>query len=681
MSLQDKKHRVHIGDLRHNTVGRHSAYMPIAIGYIGAYAKSLLQDQATFDIHADPDELIAELKAGNIDVLALSNYCWNAELSLAIAQFAKSLNPDIVVIAGGPEFPTDPVEIHDYLRSRDAFDFYIFNYEGEVAFVSVLGLLFDGVSKQDIQSAPPPGVATLDQENNLRQEKSPDRLRNLDVIPSPFLTGMMDKFFNGTYMPFLETMRGCPYACTYCVQGSDWYNKIYGFSTERIVKELDYIGKRMVDYKDVPLAFSDSNFGMYKRDLETADAISELSEKYDWPRSFIVDTGKSQLDRLISVALKLNRKLHMSISPQSLNPDTLASIKRKNLGEEDLAAVYEKFKEHGISTNAAIIVPLPEETKESYIQGLRSLATSQVDTPMAYITMLLKGTSLASKENRSKFGMQTSFRPLPRQISEVNGRRVFEFDEVCITTNTMTYEEFIECRCVSFIFILLSAPQFDFLRCICNEIKFDWFDLLLLFWKKISHDDGPAGDIYKEFIQASHDELFTSPQAIQEFFNDDEIYEKLISGELGENVMRNFIPKLTIIKFRETSSLVMSVIRELSNDADWLESMEDWIHAVRDIYPLLEMSPTAYDPIKINLDYDIESWYWDPENKPISDYRSSREIELFADADGIKNAVSAITRLYGPDPLRWLSRLVEAKPFQELWRKSASPDERISTTK
>ena len=543
------KYSIALADLRHKTVGRHSSYMPIAIGYVGSYAKSLCKDQTEFSLFTDSDKLVPKLKTGKVDILGLSNYIWNADLSSAVAKFAKSINPKIITIAGGPEFPTDNEEIQEYLIKRSELDFYVFNYEGEISFGYIIREILNGTPIEKMKSNPPPGVASLDKNNKLCKTNNPPRLKELDEIPSPILSGMMDEFFNGEYMPFIETTRGCPYACTYCVQGTEWYNKIHAFSTERISQEFEYIAKKMINHKNVPLALSDSNFGMYKRDETTAEILSSLADKYGYPNSFIVDTGKSQIDRLIIIAKKL-KNLNMSISPQSFNPATLKALKRKNLGETNLSRVYDKFKENNIPTHAAIICPLPEETRESYIEGLRSLSESEVNNPLAYTTMMLKGTDLAAKATRKKYNMKTKYRLLPRQFSIVDGRRVFEFDEVCIETNTMTYEEYIECRGASFLFLALSVDQFDYLRRICEEIEVKWFDLFLKIWDKIGKDKGPSGDTYKQFIQASHDEVFASEEAIQEFINIDENFNKLIDGTYGENVMRNFVPKLSINYFK-----------------------------------------------------------------------------------------------------------------------------------
>ena len=83
----------------------------------------------------------------------------------------------------------------------------------------------------------------------------------------------MDQYLDGRFQPFIESARGCPYACTFCEAASSWYNKVNSFTVERVKKELLYIAKRMKNFPDVPLAIADSNFGMLKRDEEISDYI------------------------------------------------------------------------------------------------------------------------------------------------------------------------------------------------------------------------------------------------------------------------------------------------------------------------------------------------------------------------------------------------------------------------
>ena len=63
-----------------------------------------------------------------------------------------------------------------------------------------------------------------------------DRIKDLDEIPSPYLTGILDKFFDGNLTPFLETNRGCPFTCS--LSYWDFYfHKLNKFSEKELKKK------------------------------------------------------------------------------------------------------------------------------------------------------------------------------------------------------------------------------------------------------------------------------------------------------------------------------------------------------------------------------------------------------------------------------------------------------------
>ena len=97
----------------------------------------------------------------------------------------------------------------------------------------------------------------------------------------------MDEFFDGKLQPTIQTTRGCPFACTFCVEGLDYYTKVYRNSFEKTSLDLEYIAKKMYDVRKKggrnDLWLVDSNFGMYSQDIDTCKIIAKCQEQYHWP--------------------------------------------------------------------------------------------------------------------------------------------------------------------------------------------------------------------------------------------------------------------------------------------------------------------------------------------------------------------------------------------------------------
>ena len=96
--------QIHLADLRHATVGKHSSYMPIAIGYIASYSQNCFGSDVSFKLHTEVETIISDLQHSDVDILGISNYCWNAEISRFVGRYAKKIRPDTVIVAGGPVY-------------------------------------------------------------------------------------------------------------------------------------------------------------------------------------------------------------------------------------------------------------------------------------------------------------------------------------------------------------------------------------------------------------------------------------------------------------------------------------------------------------------------------------------------------------------------------------------------
>jgi hypothetical protein len=77
------------------------------------------------------EEFIHDLKI--TDILCLTNYVWNQTLNDTISLEFKKINPDGIVVYGGPNVPKFPLDIIEYVEERKYVN-YFFTGPGEKTF-------------------------------------------------------------------------------------------------------------------------------------------------------------------------------------------------------------------------------------------------------------------------------------------------------------------------------------------------------------------------------------------------------------------------------------------------------------------------------------------------------------------------------------------------------------------
>ena len=88
----NKKIKLSLCDLTYDTIVLVTDTIPINVGYIASYLDKNLKDQIE-QLFKYPNELLKELKDNPPDILGLSNYSWNSNLSEMFARIEK-INPN-----------------------------------------------------------------------------------------------------------------------------------------------------------------------------------------------------------------------------------------------------------------------------------------------------------------------------------------------------------------------------------------------------------------------------------------------------------------------------------------------------------------------------------------------------------------------------------------------------------
>lgn len=522
--------------------------MPMAIGCIAEYTEKRLGLTSPIELFKYPEELIKALEAGPLPkILGFSNYCWNLGLSCDMARAVKEVAPGTLIVFGGPNYPLPDEERVTFLREHPEIDFYLAG-EGEAAFADLVDALathqFD---PEPVRHLSLPSIHCLDAGGNGLFPSKRDRLVELDDIPSPYTSGRLDKFFDGKLMPLLQTNRGCPFSCTFCVEGDSYYSKIRKYSAERVRADVDYIGRHMhairSDRSRNDLFIADSNFGMYAGDIDTCQALRQTRQDYQWPEYINVATGKNSKERVIEAAELLDGALRLSGSVQSLDANVLTNIRRKNISVEQLVELGLHSNRIGVNSYSEIILGLPGDSKDAHYNTIRQVIDAGFNIVLPWQLMLINGSELATGEHKRKYQMDVRYRVLPRCFGSypLFGKTInsAEIEEVCVANATLPFEDYLECRRLNlFVAIFYNDSIFSGLLKLFRMLDIPIFDWILMVME-YSRQTGLAA-VVEEFLQATRDELWPSRAELEAFCRDTETIQRYVRGELGRNNLYYF---------------------------------------------------------------------------------------------------------------------------------------------
>ena len=513
-----------------------------------AHANKELKGLIIASLFKFPEDLNKALLKQTPDMLCMSNFCWNINLSYAFVEHVKKINPNIITIFGGPNFPIDEGERESFLKNHPCLDFHI-KWDGEIAFVS----LFRKLAEVDFDVNLFKNKKTISENCCYVQEEGkyvegPDhRANDLAALPSPYLDGIFDRFFGLNLQPWIETTRGCPYACTFCNDGHGSRNGIKRKLKHQIKKELEYLATRA---DNSVLGMADLNFAMFKEDLDTARTISDLIKKYDWPHQVETSMGKSQPERLTAAVDIINENkagvIKLRSSVQSMDNEVLKLIKRKNMPIEKILELN-KAKGENRQTEffTELILALPGDSLEKHFQSLKmaidSIGINNIDI---HQLILLKGSEMGELKEREKFNFNLRHRVYVGcfglyDIGHDKEIPVAEFEETVVGHDTLTFKEYLECRVMSLLVkIYVDNNSFNEVFSFLKGLHLSIFDLLVHLRNNFIHNYSSLDNLIESFVEGSKKPLYKDLNYLKNYLTK-EIVQKHISGELGGNELLN----------------------------------------------------------------------------------------------------------------------------------------------
>lgn len=667
--------RVYLADLRYNYSGvLANDCMPLGVGYMKAVMDRELGPECSSRLFAYADHLLDTIKTDPPDVLMLSNYCWNEAFSFHVAKLAKRMHPGMLVVMGGPNIVLEEERKIAYFSSHPEIDAYVLG-EGDFLATEVVKHFVDaGKSVARMGKREIPSVLYRRDDGSVAHPKAWVRHKTVDDIPSPWLTGALDEFFDGKLAPLMETNRGCPFTCTFCCQGTQWYTKVHNFSLERLREEIFYVARRVkaVSPDMGTLRIADSNYGMFERDVEISGILGETQKLYGWPSYIDATTGKNRPDRIIRSAEKVSGAMVVYQAVQSLDQNVLRNIKRSNIKLEAYEQLQIHMRGRGLRSNSDLILGLPGETLETHMAGIRKLLDAGINQVTNFQLMMLKGTELETSETRKTFSFKTGFRVLPKNFGIYGGETVLDVEEIVVETESLPFQDYLRARRVALASVAFwHDGVFD--EAISFAGKFgvkrsEWLDAILA---AMENDRGAVRKFLDDFTAETTHELFPTRESCIEFYSKDENFQKLLRGEIGDNLMHKYHAVASFHIWPDICRCAMGVTRDLMVAHDAATKIPEFESFWENFQRFIELrhahgytTQTILASTKDQLRYDIAGWL--AEGSPVdpTPFRLSAPcLALFELSEAHMRELRAALHVW-TDHLKGLTKMVTRIQYQ-----------------
>jgi len=217
------------------------------------------------------------IESSKPSMVLTSGFTCNAYTCARTCEIAKTVDEQIVTVAGGIHFSFTPEES---LVNFPEIDIVV-RGEGELTIVELIKTLNKKGKLDKVQ-----GISFRHKKAIVHTPSRP-LIKNLDSLPYPAYHLVEDylKQYHFTMMAgrntrymILETARGCEYKCSFCTQWNHWGGTWRTKSTKRIVDEIEYLNE---NYGGVFLWFTDDHVNLRHRGKQLYEELRHRRCKED----------------------------------------------------------------------------------------------------------------------------------------------------------------------------------------------------------------------------------------------------------------------------------------------------------------------------------------------------------------------------------------------------------------
>ncbi|MCL2401303.1 MAG: B12-binding domain-containing radical SAM protein [Oscillospiraceae bacterium] len=310
-------------------------------------------------IHQHNDDIVDLIAASAPDVVGISTYIWNASKLPGLLKLLRESLPDTALILGGPEASHNAA-----FWLKIGADF-VLHGEGEYNLPMLLDALAEG--------KPAPAESSLPAEP-------------IDPYNADYLNALQGR------LAYLETSRGCPFQCAFCLSGGSGVRFFPIESAKTQIYKLSQSGARTIKFVD----------RTFNCDANRAYELFEYIIGLDTTCCFHFEVGADLFDErtlsLLSTAPP--GRIQIEAGLQSFfEPALNASSRQTDLhkAEQNIRAILQS---RNIHVHVDLIAGLPYETLPDFQNGFDRAYALGAHTLQLGFLKLLHGSQLrAQAEN------------------------------------------------------------------------------------------------------------------------------------------------------------------------------------------------------------------------------------------------------------------------------------------
>lgn len=359
-------------------------------------------------INEPVETLLRRILETRPEVVAFSVYIWNRTLTAALMRRIRAACPEIKLVCGGPEVTWSPAETMaempcDYLlrgAGEESFPRLLNALRGEADWGNIVGLCrrTQGgvVISPEVAPAPPPDAGLYDE---------------------AYMSALQGR------MAYVETSRGCPFSCAFCLSGQR--ERVQFMPQEEalaLLIRLGQSGSHIVKLIDRTFNCDRERTAFLLGGLMDAHARGEIDQV-----CYHLEVGADLFDQgLLELLAKAPAGLlQLEAGIQSFHAPTLESCNRRT----DMARLMHNLRTllagNNIHIHIDLIAGLPQEDLETFISSFNKAYALRPHMLQLGFLKLLYGSRLRAQaeENGCRFS--------PDPPYEALATREMSYEDMC----------------------------------------------------------------------------------------------------------------------------------------------------------------------------------------------------------------------------------------------------------